>query len=144
MAKLNEEIKDVLRTAFGYGGEHFEIVEANPRQYDIVNALPKLYSKKMVVTCVERENCGCHKVGDRYVFNATGFLIKDETCDMPCLWAMNSFYPLSLMLLERTASGLDPEGLHQEYVACPDTGCKCGGVGKALFKITIENAATTP
>ena len=35
------------------------------------------------------------------------------------------------------------EGLHQEYVACPDTGCKFGGVGKALFKVTIEDASTT-
>ena len=141
--KLSEEIKGILSSAFEYGEDQFKIVESNPKQYEIVNALPILYAKKMVATCVERENCGCHKVGDRYVFNATGFLIKDETCDMPCLWAMSSFYPLSLMLLERTASGLPPNGLHQEYVACPDTGCKCGGVGKALFKITIENAPTT-
>jgi uncharacterized repeat protein (TIGR04076 family) len=80
-----------------------------------------------------------NKVGDRYVFNATGYMIKDETCETPCLWAMSKFLHFSYILYDRAASGLDLSGMHFEYISCPDTGCSCGGFGNAMFKISIED-----
>lgn len=46
--KLSEEIKDVLSSAFEYGEDQFNIVESNPKQYEIVNAVPYLYSNTMI------------------------------------------------------------------------------------------------
>ena len=138
--KLNETAKDALRNILGYTDEKIKIIEENPKQFEIWEKMPVLSSKNMVATCIETENCGLHKIGDKYVFNATAFMIKDETCARPCLWAMSNFLHFSYIIYDRVASGLDPSGMHFEYISCPDTGCNYGGFGTAMFKISIEEA----
>ena len=81
-----------------------------------------------------------NKEGDKYVLNGAGYLVKDESCDRPCLWAMHSFLPFSYMLYDRVASGLDPNDMHFEHVQCEDTGVHQGGFGKATFKIRFVSA----
>jgi uncharacterized repeat protein (TIGR04076 family) len=138
--KLSEDRKEFCRRFFGYGDEEFKIIEGNPKQFELFERGKALNGKKMIATCVESENCGMNKVGDRYVFTASGMMIKDETCKLPCLWAMSNFFPFSYILYDRAASGLDLKDMHFEYVSCPDNGCKYGGWGKAMFRISVENA----
>jgi hypothetical protein len=136
--KLSHALKEGLKNQLGYSDEQFKIIEENPRLVDIIEAGPILSSKKIVATCIAAENCGMNKVGDRYVFTGAGAMIKDETCDTPCLWALSRFLPFSYVIYDRIASGLDASGMHFEYVSCPDTGCKFGGFGTAMFKISVE------
>lgn len=137
---LTEGIKAALRDHFGYGDEEFDIIQNNPKQLEMFENIGALAVKKMIATCVKAENCGMNNIGDRYVFTAGGQLIKEETCDRPCLWAMSNFFPFSYILYDRAASGLDLDGIHFEYVSCPDTGCQHGGYGNAMFKISVEDA----
>ncbi|MFH1137472.1 MAG: hypothetical protein V1816_15495 [Pseudomonadota bacterium] len=137
--KLDEKLRRILKKDAGYSDEDLAVIEGNPRQREIMEALPVLFRKKMVFTCVSAENCTYNKVGDRYVFNAFGGMIKDETCKVPCLWALGSFFPFCYMVYDRAASGLDPAGLHLDHVRCPDTGCRRGGFGSSLFKMTMED-----
>jgi uncharacterized repeat protein (TIGR04076 family) len=138
--KFNDEQKEFCRNILGYDDEQFKIIEENPKQFELMTKLVTLDSKKMVATCIEAENCGMNKIGDKYVFSAAGYMIKNETCEQPCIWAMSNFFRFSYVLYDRVASGLDPGGMHFEYVSCPDTGCKYGGFGTAMFKISIEDA----
>ncbi len=137
--KLNESTEAALRNGLGYNDEQIKIIEENPKQFEMNEKLPVLFSKKMIATCIESENCGMNKIGDKYVFEAIGKMIKEETCERPCLWAMSSFLHFSYILYDRVASGLDPSGMHFEYISCPDTGCGYGGFGTAMFKISIED-----
>lgn len=136
--KLSKEFKEGLRNQLGYSDEQFETIEKNPKLLDIIEAGPILSSKKIVATCISAENCGMNKVGDRYVFTGSGAMVKEETCETPCLWALSRFLPFSFIVYDRIASGLDASGMHFEYVSCPDTGCKHGGFGTAMFKMSIE------
>ncbi len=138
--KLSKEFKEGLRNQLGFSDEQFKVIEKNQKLMDIIEAGPRLASKQMVVTCIEAENCGMNKVGDRYVFTAAGTMIKEESCESPCLWAMSRFLPFSYIIYDRVASGLDASGMHFEYVSCPDTGCKYGGFGTAMFKISVEQS----
>ena len=138
--KLSESAQNILRNIAGFNDEQIKIIEENPKQFDISEKMPFLASKKMVATCIEAENCSVHKIGDKYVFNATGYMIKDETCERPCLFALSNFLPFIYVLYDRAASGLDLGGMHFEYIACSDTGCKYGGWGTTMFKISVEDA----
>ena len=138
--KFNDQVKEALRNVFGYNDEQIRIIEENPKQFEMCEKMPFLASKKMVSRFIEAENCGANKIGDKYVFTAAGSMIKDETCERTCLWALSTFLPYSYILYDRAASGLDPSGMHFEYVSCPDTGCKYGGWGTAMFKISVEDA----
>ena len=137
--KFDEATKALLKRQLGYDEEQIKRVEENPKQREMIASGPVLVSKKMVATCIKAESCTYNKVGDRYVFNGFGGMIKDETCETPCLWAMSGFLPFIYMVYDRVASGLDPNGMHLDHVSCPDTGCRYGGFGKAMFKISIED-----
>lgn len=138
--KLDERLIGALKRDQGYDDEEIKIIEGNPKQREIVEAGPILIKKKLVGTCIEAEGCAYHKVGDRYVFNAQGGMIKDETCDTPCLFAMGTFTPFCYMAYDRAASGLDPNDMHWDHVRCLDTGCRYGGFGTAMFKMSVEDA----
>ena len=135
---LTMEQKEFLRTTFGYTDEQIDHIETHPKLRDIIDHLPELDGTKMIAECIEAENCAFNKVGDKYVFGGPGYLIKDESCERPCLWAMHSFLPFSYLLYDRVASGLDPNEMHVTQIQCEDVGHRHGGFGKATFKIRFE------
>lgn len=137
---IDKPTKDFLKEAFGYNDEQISTGSDNPTVFEVINSYPVLLSKKLVMTCVEAENCAYNKIDDKYVFNGCGHMIKNETCETPCLWAMSGFFRYSFLLYDRVASGLNLEGMHMEYVSCPDTGCSFGGMGKAIFRVSVEDA----
>ena len=139
-AKLDDKLRQILKKDAGYTDEQLDAMEQNPKQVAVIKAIPSLFGKKLVATCVKAENCTYNRVGDRYVFNAFGGMIKDETCKAPCLWALGAMFPFCYMVYDRAASGLDPNGMHLDHVHCPDTGCGFGGFGTAWFKMSVEDA----
>ena len=137
--KLDEDLKEALKIQMGYDEEQLKNMEENTKQREMLENTAVFMTKKMIFTCIKASNCAFNKVGDRYVFNGHGAMIKDETCETPCLWAMSGFKPFSYMVYDRIASGLDPNDMHLDQVACPDPGCKYGGFGSSIFKVTIED-----
>jgi hypothetical protein len=137
--KLDETMKSALQERLGYTEQQLQAIEDTPKLMAMIGKIPDFMMKKFVATCVEAHNCSFNKVGDRYVFNGFGAMIKDESCETPCLWAMSGFLPFSFMVYDRIASGLDPNGMHLDHVVCPDTGCRFGGFGSAVFKISVED-----
>ena len=137
--RLDDMMKAALKERLGYTDEEFSIIEKTPKLMEIIEKIPGSVNKKMVVTCIKAKNCTYNKVGDKYVFDAFGGMIKDESCETPCLWAMSRFLPYSYMIYDRIASGLDPDGMHLDHMVCPDAGCRFGGFGSAVFKITVED-----
>lgn len=138
--KMDDAVREALKSALGYTDEQLSIIEKKPKLMEMIEKIPNFLTKKMVITCIEAQNCTYNKVGDKYVFNAFGAMIKDETCETPCLWAMSGFLPYSYMVYDRIASGLDPDGMHLDHMVCPDAGCGFGGFGTAVFKITVQDA----
>jgi hypothetical protein len=137
--KLDEVVRNALQERLGYTEQQLQAIEQTPKLLEMIEKIPDFLMKKLVATCVETQNCTFNKVGDRYVFNGFGAMLKDESCETPCLWAMSGFLPFSFMVYDRIASGVDPNGMHLDHVGCPDTGCKFGGFGSAVFRISVED-----
>jgi uncharacterized repeat protein (TIGR04076 family) len=133
-----EERELIKKSVLRWTDEQIDLVWDDPKRRDILEHIIELQGLKMIAECIESENCSFNKVGDKYVFTGGGSLIKDESCETPCLWAMHSFLRFSTMLYDRVASGLDPNGMHFEYAQCEDTSVRFGGFGKATFKIRFE------
>lgn len=138
--ELTTEQREALRAVFGYTDEQIDRIINDQKRRDILSHTMELQSTKMIAECIEAENCAFNKVGDMYVFRGPSYLIKDESCERPCLWAMHSFLPFSFMLYDRIASGLNPNDMHHDHVQCEDTGVRHGGFGKATFRIHFESA----
>lgn len=136
--ELTKEQRELLKAVFNYSDEQIDHIINDPKRRDLLEHMMELQGLKMIAECIESENCAFNKVGDKYVFGGPGNMIKDESCETPCLWAMHSFLPFSFMLYDRVASGLDPNGMHYDHVQCEDTATRHGGFGKATFKIRFE------
>lgn len=132
--------KEALKAAFGYTDEQFDQLKANPKRREMVEQIPDMTRKKLIVECVAAENCVFNKVGDKYVFGGGGNLLKEESCEQPCLFAMHSFAFFCTMLYDRMASGLDPNDMHLDHIGCTDTGLEYGGFGKAMFRAYVVDA----
>jgi len=97
----------------------------------------------MVAEVIEVKDCcsAGHKVGQKYVFTASGFLLPEEsTVPHLCLWAMATMLPFVYIIFDRTAEGLDPSPRGYDRIHCTDVGMDCGGLGRVVFAIYCEKA----
>ena len=80
-----------------------------------------------------------HKVGQRYVFNASGFLLPEEcTVTNLCLWATHNMLSYCYVVYELLAQGLDPTPIGYNGMQCQDVGIAGGGIGRVNFRIHCE------
>lgn len=104
------------------------IFRSNPRYAKAMEYAAKFITHKIYVEVVESHNCNAgHKVGDKFVMTANGYLIWDEGPKYMCPHAIAAFAPYLYAMWERFYEDLDPHGMLFTTVHCPDVGCKRGG-----------------
>lgn len=110
--------------------------------WSFLNNMHKLRRYKMIAEVIEvTDHCELQpKIGDKYVFTASGILIQEEsTFPAVCLWALAGIYPMSFMILDRILADLDPNEMWRDRVTCLDADVKHGGLGNVGFKVYCEN-----
>ncbi|MFB0562410.1 MAG: hypothetical protein ACETWM_14490 [Candidatus Lokiarchaeia archaeon] len=118
--------------------EQVEMMKKDPKAVKMIKHSADLYNKKLVAEVVKTKNCACHKVGDKIVFRVAGGMIKEESCENPCLFAIGPLATLGYIIFERVASGLETSELMIDSIKCMDVGLENGGVGEILMKIRVE------
>ena len=125
-----------FQEALGYSDEEIPIYRSNPRYVKAMERAPTFLTHKIYVEVVESHNCNAgHKVGDKFVLNGNGCLIRNECPKLMCVHAIGAFMPLVYAMWERFYEDLDPDGLLSNIVHCPDVGCKRGGWGEIIMKM---------
>jgi len=124
--------------ALGLTDEQVEMMKKDPKAVKMIENSPALYNKKIVAEVVKTKNCLFHKVGDRIVFRVAGGMIKEESCENPCLYALGPLATLGYVIFDRVASGLDPSEIMIDSIKCMDVGVENGGVGEILMKVRVE------
>jgi len=115
-----------------------ELDRLSPKQWSFLDREHKLRHYKIIAEVVRLvEHCELQpKIGDKFVFNAGGVLIPEETT-FPgvCLWAVASLFPLTMMVMDRILAGLDPNEMWRDQVSCMDSSIRDGGLGRVVFKV---------
>jgi len=124
--------------ALGLTDEQVEMMKKDPKAVKMIENSPALYNRKIVAEVVKTRNCLFHKVGDRIVFRVAGGMIKEESCENPCLYALGPLATLGYVIFDRVASGLDPSEIMIDSIKCMDVGVENGGVGEILMKVRVE------
>lgn len=115
-----------------------ESMKKNPKSVKLIRNSPDLVRKKIVAEVVQAKHCVCHRVGDKFVFRVVGSMVREETCESPCLYALGPLATLGYIIFDRVAAGLDTSELMIDTIRCMDTGIECGGVGEMLMKVRVE------
>ena len=139
--KPDEQLRAFAQRQLGYTDEETELFMNDPRNAEVLAKAPELMSKRVVAEMIESHGCNSqHKKGDRFVLDAAGNLLSSECPERMCSGAVSALTPPVLTAIELLLAGVDPNEMRFNMVGCPDVGLNCGGWGRIVMKIRVEDA----
>ncbi len=138
--KINEETWKFYQKHLGYNDEEMKKFRQNPRNADVISKAPALMNKTIVIEVVEAHGCNSrHKAGDKFYFDGSGNLLTKLCPSRICFGAMSAMSPLISMAHELFYAGVDPNEMRFKRVGCVDIGIQCGGWGRVIMDIHVED-----
>ncbi len=133
----------VMQSRLGYTDEEMKAFRGNPRNEDVLDKAPGLRGKTVVLTVVESHGCNSgHKAGDRLRFDAAGNLLTQECPRKVCVYALHAAAALIYAASELFYAGVDPNGMRFRRAGCLDVGVRCGGWGRVVLELSVEDRAS--
>lgn len=140
-----ENEKNVLgfvQERLGYSDEEMKLFLQNPRNREVLEKLPALFNKTIVVEVKDSHGCFLgHKTGDKLYFDGAGNVITGMNPEKICTLAISALMPPLFAVSELFYAGVDPNDMRFPLVGCPDVGLKCGGVGHIVMQISVVDRA---
>ena len=137
--QVDEAIFLAVKDRVGYTDEQFEIFKKHAFPHKILQnkAIEDVLRTNVVFEVVESRNCNIqHKVGDKFYFNAEGYMITHKCPDKICPFIMPVMTRMMWLVMERCYEGLDPRPTFY-FGDCDDVGVECGGMGKIRIETKI-------
>jgi uncharacterized repeat protein (TIGR04076 family) len=142
--KVSEETWKFYQKHLGYSDDEIKKFKENPRNEDVVSKAPALMDKTIVVEVVDAHGCNSrHKVGDKFYFDGSGNLLTKLCPSRICFGALGSMPQLIAMAQELFYAGVDPNEMRFKRVNCGDVGLECGGWGRLVMEIKVEDRQKT-
>ncbi len=139
---IPDDVWNMMQQHLGYNDEEMELFRQNPRNTEVLKRGPEIMSKQVVAEVVESHGCNSgHKVGDKLCFQGAAELETAKCPDRICGLALTTIIPLTMTASELLMAGVDPNQMKFNRVACPDVGIRCGGWGKVVFEVKVQDKA---
>jgi uncharacterized repeat protein (TIGR04076 family) len=136
---VDENIWRVFQERQGYSDEELALFRADPRKEEVLAKAPELMQKTIVAEVVESHGCASqHKVGDRFIFDGAGNLLTIKSPRRICVYALQGLPAFVFAANELLYAGVDPNSLRLRRFGCPDVGVKCGGWGRVIMEVRVE------
>jgi uncharacterized repeat protein (TIGR04076 family) len=134
-----EELWRRFQEHMQYSDEDMEIFRSDPEKVKMATGTPEFAKCRIIAEVIESHGCHSrHRVGDRFVMNASGQLLTDESPKRICVSAISQVGHLIPTIYERLVSKSDPNFERSNIVQCSDIGLDKGGWGKILMKVYVE------
>ena len=140
--EVDERLWRIMQKRLGYTDEEAARFRADPRNADVLAKSAQLLSKVIVFEVVEAHGCNSgHKVGDKFYFDGAGNLLTDQCPRKVCGFALNSALMLLSAVSEMVYAGVDPNTIRFRRTGCFDVGLDCGGWGRVVLEMHVEDRA---
>jgi len=140
MKIINEIVFKVIQKRLGYNKEEIELFKNNPRNIELIERNREFSNKLIVLKVVESKGCNSnHKVGDKFYFDYAGNILTDLCPSKICGYSLNSALMMIFAANEMIFAGADPNELRFKRANCFDVGIECGGVGKIVLELGVED-----
>jgi uncharacterized repeat protein (TIGR04076 family) len=132
----------LIRGHLKYSREELELFKGNPRNEAVLDKGRELQEKRIIIEVVESHGCNSrHQVGDRFIFDGAGNLLTKHNPEKICVFALNAATGLIFAASELFYAGVDPNGMKFRRSGCFDVGIQCGGWGKVVVELSVEDKA---
>ncbi len=129
-----------MKSRLGYTDEEMKAFRENPRNADVLDKAPALLDKTIVLTVVASHGCNSrHKVGDKLHFDGAGNLLTKRCPEKVCIYALNAATAMIYASSELFYAGVDPNEMRFRRAACIDVGIQCGGWGRVVLELAVED-----
>jgi len=137
--KVDENTWKFMQQHLGFTDEELELFRNNPRNADILAKAPDLMQKTIVAEVVDSHGCNSrHHVGDKFHFDGAGNLITKLSPKRVCVHALSALSGPIYVANELFYAGVDPNEMRLNRVGCFDVGVKCGGWGRIVLEVKME------
>jgi len=129
-----------IKKRLGYTDEEMKKFRENPRNEDVLSEAPKFLKKTIIAEVVDSHGCNSqHSVGDKFYFDVAGNLLTELCPKRICVYALNAITPQIFTANELLHAGVDPNEMRFNRAACFDVGLECGGWGRIVIEIKVED-----
>jgi uncharacterized repeat protein (TIGR04076 family) len=80
-------------------------------------------------------------VGDKFYLDGVGNLISKLCPKRMCIYAVQSLAQGVFAANELLYAGVDPNEMRFKMAGCGDVGLQCGGWGRVVMEISVEDRA---
>ena len=142
MTKIDDRLLKIIQRRLGYTDQEFEKFKNEPRNIELIAKSKEYAEKYIVLKVVDSHGCNSnHKVGDKFYFDFAGNILTDLCPKRICGYALNNALMLVYTANEMIYAGVDPHEIRFKRSSCFDVGIECGGWGKIVLELTIEEKA---
>jgi len=138
--KIDERMWRIMQKRLGFTQEEAKIFREDPRNADVLSKSADLANKVIVLEVVESHGCNSrHKVGDKFIFDGAGNLLTERCPSKVCSYALNSAIMMVFAANEMIYAGVDPNEMRFRRAGCFDVGLECGGWGRVVLELSVED-----
>ncbi len=139
--KITDDMKNNIKEHYGYTDEELETLFENPRNIEAISKSLGLLDRTIVIEVVCSHGCTAqHKIGDKFYFNGIGQLLTRYCPKKICIYALSALDHLIFAANELYYAGVDSNEMRFKRADCKaDVGLKCGGFGKIVMEIKVED-----
>lgn len=137
--QIDERVWSLVQRHLGYSDAEINEFKEDPRNADVLAQAAALRDKTIVVEVVESHGCNSqHKAGDKFYFDGAGNLLTSLGPKKICVQALSAAAKLIFAAQELFYAGVDPNEMRFKRAGCMDVGLQCGGWGKVVLEIRVE------
>jgi uncharacterized repeat protein (TIGR04076 family) len=137
--KVTEGQWKLIQGHLGYTDEEMRLFRRNPRNKDVLSKAAALMNKTIIIEVVKSSGCNSHhRVGDKFYFDGAGNLITGLSPKRICIYALAAVAPLVFTSNELLYAGIDPNETRFKRTGCFDVGVQCGGWGRIVLELHVE------
>ncbi|THB76772.1 MAG: hypothetical protein D6B25_09005 [Desulfobulbaceae bacterium] len=141
MSELDERLYKIIGKRFGYSENDLALFKDNPRNSELIGRANELAKTQFVLEVVESKGCNSnHKVGDKFYFDYAGNILTTLCPPKICGYSLNSAMMMIFTANEMLYAGVDPNEIRFKRASCFDVGIECGGWGRIVLELKIEEA----
>ena len=137
---VDENVWGFFQDHLGYTDEEMKKFKEGPKNKEILSKSVELMNKTIVAEVVESHGCNSqHKVGDTFYLDGAGNFISKLCPKRMCAFALSSFGGVVFGMHELFYAGVEPNKMLFKRFGCSDVGIQCGGWGKVVMEIRMED-----
>ena len=143
--KVDDRMWKIVQRHLGYSNEEMTRFKDNPRNEDVLSKSSVLRDKIIILEVVESHGCNSrHHVGDKFCFDGAGNLLTELCPKKVCGYSLNAALMMVFTANEMLYAGLDPNQIRFKRAGCFDVGLECGGWGRIILELRVEDRVDQP